>query len=282
MRGSSSELLLDPQQELRKRKLLELAASSKGAKKQKRTCRQRAWFYSTSFLVMTSVSAGSSLLFLVPLYVDPAISTLVADFAPEPVTCTTVRREELLGIFNCSWSSCREGCTSDMYKCSHIYVAYTDHNDTRTEDAVLLVNIKGCGYPPEVKCANFTEDYGQEGAQFPCYYSRQNRTVVMAEYDRERQVRIIRHFFGLPFLVCFITSVALCIMHCRETGEGRKTAELQRHHTAWKQFISVCLYDGSLPPPASLALLHVLKRSLRLKVNSNSRSEKTSGKAQLL
>ncbi|XP_054271249.1 protein tipE [Macrosteles quadrilineatus] len=220
MRGGSSELLLDPQVELRKRKLLELAQPKKH-KKQKRSCRERAWFYATSFFVMSAVSAGSSLLFLVPLYVDPAISTLVADFITRPVTCVTMRREDHLGIFNCTWSSCREGCTSDMYRCTHIYVSYTEQEDNSSlatpatvVDAVLLVNIKGCGYPPDIQCANFTASYGTEGAEFPCYYSRENRTVVMTKYDRDAQVEVIINYFAIPFVICVVTSVVLCVMHC--------------------------------------------------------------------
>lgn len=220
MRGGSSELLLDPQVELRKRKLLELAHPRKN-KSPQRTCRQRIWFYATSFFAMTAVSAGSSLLFLVPLYVDPAISTLVADFIPRPVTCVTTRREDHSGIFNCTWSSCREGCTSDMYRCTHIYVTYVEppsNNSVSTPativDAVLLVNIKGCGYPPDVHCGNFTELYGAEGAEFPCYYSRENRTVVMTHYDRDRQVEVIINYFAIPFIITLVTSIVLCVMHC--------------------------------------------------------------------
>ncbi|KAL1131687.1 hypothetical protein AAG570_011300 [Ranatra chinensis] len=223
--GGSSELLLDPQAELRKRKLLEAAAHSKRSNRRpQRTCRQRAWFYATSFFTMCAVSAGSSLLFLVPLYVDPAISTLVADFAPKPVTCTTTRREEHTGLFNCTWSSCREGCTSDMFRCTHIYVNYTVppapenstalREDDRTSEAVLLVNIKGCGYPPDVRCSNFTDSYGEPGSQFPCFYSRQNRTVAMVRYDRNRQVEVIINFFAIPFVITVVTSVVLCVMHC--------------------------------------------------------------------
>ncbi|KAJ9600913.1 hypothetical protein L9F63_000956 [Diploptera punctata] len=244
MRSSSSELLLDQQQELRKRKLLELAQPKK--KPPKRTCKERIWFYTTSFLAMTAVGGGSSLLFLVPLYVDPAISTLAADFVPEPVKCITIRRDELCGIFNCTWSSCREGCTSDMYSCTHIYVMYTtapyypkntsteqsdEDNSTVsstsvamttsstagenfTDEAVLLVNIKGCGYPPEVDCENFTTMYGRENAEFPCYYSRENRTVVLIHYDREEHVRVIIHYFAVPFIVTLATSVVLCVMYC--------------------------------------------------------------------
>ncbi|XP_039288807.1 protein tipE [Nilaparvata lugens] len=219
MRGSSCELLLDPQAELRKRRLLELARPKK--RPARRTCRQRVWFYATSLFAMTAVSAGSSLLFLVPLYVDPAISTLAADFTPQPVTCVTVRRDDRRGINNCTWSSCREGCTSDMYSCTHIFVSYHAHNlsdsstpDDFTDEAVLLVNIKGCGYPPEVRCADFNTLYGEEGAHFPCYYSRQNRTIVMTSYDRDKQVEVIINYFAIPFVVTLVTSVVLCVMHC--------------------------------------------------------------------
>ena len=253
MRSSSSELLLEQQQELRKRRLLELTQPKK-KKKPKRTCRERMWFYTTSFLAMTAVGGGSALLFLVPLYVDSAISTLAADFVSEPVKCVTTRREDLWGIFNCTWSSCREGCTSDMYKCTHVHVMYStapyyaknltfvqdtdgDANSSSTvslssstptttsavtlstaenftEEAVLLVNIKGCGYPPDVDCENFTTKYGKENAEFPCYYSRENRTVVLIHYNREEQVQLIIHYFAVPFTVTLATSVVLCVMYC--------------------------------------------------------------------
>lgn len=258
MRSSSSELLLDQQQELRRKKLLELVAAPKKKKPPKRTCRQRARFYATSIVALTAVSAGSSLLFLVPLYVDPAISTLAADFVEHPVKCVTTRREDRSGIFNCTWSSCREGCTSDMYKCTHIYVSYeglfsedprrisdslsstsmatsstldinsstsvTDPSPTSgyldtPDEAVLLVNIKGCGYPPDIDCGNFTDVYGVEGVEFPCYFSKENRTVVMTHYDRNDQVEIIINYFAVPFVVTVVTSVVLCIMHCRCTGQ---------------------------------------------------------------
>lgn len=304
--SSSCELLLDDSTILeeeqqqqssckiqKKKKLLELAnikksspanpiaagglkiagGAAKGPLQQSK--RERLWLYSTLFLSMITVATGTSLLFLVPLYVDPAISTLMADFTAEPVLCTTSRRDDYTGLFNCSWSSCREGCTSDMYRCTHIYVRYStnrhflttasssatattspslssslvaqyrrikreallllassivehrnryirqtirggeeDDDDSHTEEAVFLVNIKGCGYPPSVRCANFTAKYGQLGASFPCYYSRQNRTVTMYRYDRTEHVRTIVHFFAIPFCLCIVSSCTLCVMHC--------------------------------------------------------------------
>lgn len=209
------------------------------------------------------MTAGSSLLFLVPLYVDPAISTLASNFVDIPTLCTTTRREDLSGIFNCTWSSCREGCTSDMYKCTHIYVSYLDlgnlslpsslreeFNDIMSQDyyenfasymnttsplvqlttnltaliyqqsqhivddATLLVNIKGCGYPPSVKCSTYNSIFGIEGSVFPCYYSKLNKTLVMTRYNRDDQLSMIVHFFAVPFAVTVLSSVALCCIHC--------------------------------------------------------------------
>lgn len=255
MHGSSSELLLDAScsqcqntldncnlkdQEQRRHKLLEFGFNKSSRSPPLRTFRQRFNFYATSALALVATSGGAALLFLVPLYVDPAISTLAADFSPEPVTCTTIRREDLAGLFNCTWSSCREGCTSDVYKCTHIYVTYDPWsnssvtNETMANatslistlstssmmtntfgiEAVLMVNIKGCGYPPSVDCENFTRELGFEGIKFPCYYSRVNLSIVMADYSRETQVATIMHFFAAPFVVTLATSVALCVMHC--------------------------------------------------------------------
>lgn len=231
MRSGSSELLLEQQQqELRLRKLRELAPKKKNGNRRFLSWRERARFYGTSTLAFFSVTAGASLLFLVPFYVDPAISTLSHNFVEQPTLCTTTRREDLVGIFNCSWSSCREGCTSDLYRCVHIYVTFIEQNITipknmtdftnytadwpQSEEATLLVNIKGCGYPPSISCKNFNTLYGTEGAIFPCYYSRKNKTVVLTAYDHDTQVAMIIHFFAIPFVITLMSSIALCVMHC--------------------------------------------------------------------
>lgn len=103
------------------------------------------------------------------VFVDPALSTLAGDFIERPTLCVTTRREDLTGLLNCSWSSCREGCTSDVFKCTHIYVQFVELIDDNvnftfpynatiqelanftteiektTTESVLSVNIKGCG-----------------------------------------------------------------------------------------------------------------------------------------
>lgn len=252
--GSSEQLLEQQQQELRNRKLKELVPKKKPAQVKKVSWRERANFYFTSVLVFFCTTAGASLLFLVPLYVDPAISTLTSDFIENPTWCTTTRRDDVVGLMNCSWSSCREGCTSDLYRCTHIYVTYiietsnetmfanlstaitasidNDMQQARTlmqtashtisnmtdivhsDEAILLVNIKGCGYPPSVQCKNFSDLYGEEGTVFPCYYSRINRTLVMTAYNEAYQWSMIINFFFVPFVITVVSSVGLCFMHC--------------------------------------------------------------------
>lgn len=281
MRSGSSELLLEQQQqELRNRKLKELVPKKKVEKPRKRTWRERANFYTTSTLAFFSVTAGASLLFLVPLYVDPAISTLVSDFIDTPTWCTTTRFEDVVGMNNCSWSSCREGCTSDLYRCTHIYVTFIESTNItlmsnlsmaisasiplantvaqnlmltaaatlnnitdveHSDEAILLVNIKGCGYPPSVTCRNFSDLYGVEGAVFPCYYSRLNRTIVLTTYDRSDQVSMIINFFFVPFIITVISSVGLCVMHCdcscqKERNHRQRQRERERERERERHF----------------------------------------------
>ena len=80
------------------------------------------------------------------------------------------------GASKCSWSSCREGCTTDLYECNHVYVEYSPLSEdremvvsTNTSSsshlpppssssnlvAVLFVNIRACGYPPTTVCQNW-------------------------------------------------------------------------------------------------------------------------------
>ncbi|CRK97791.1 CLUMA_CG011170, isoform A, partial [Clunio marinus] len=244
--GTSEEQLLEHQQQqelelIRIAKLRELEKQKQKFSERKfkgKNIREHSIFYTTVTLVFFSVSAGASILFLVPLYVDPALSTLAGDFIERPTLCVTTRREDLTGLLNCSWSSCREGCTSDVFKCTHIFVQFVELIDENvnftfpynatiqelanfttelekaTTESVLQVNIKGCGYPPTVKCSVFTETYGFEGAAFPCYYSKKNKTVVMTSYNRDTQLNTIIHFFIVPFIITVISSIGICIIHC--------------------------------------------------------------------
>ena len=55
------------------------------------------------------------------------------------------------------------------------------------KDTPLLINIKGCGYPPEVNCDIYSERYqnfSMDSLTFPCHYSVMNPWIVISDYDR--------------------------------------------------------------------------------------------------
>lgn len=64
-------------------------------------------------------------LFLVPFVVDPAVSRLIARYSPEPGTCALHEHVFAAGLSKCTWSSCREGCTSATTRCHQITVNYS-------------------------------------------------------------------------------------------------------------------------------------------------------------
>ncbi|XP_034835824.1 protein tipE [Maniola hyperantus] len=182
-------------------------------KKRRENTRARLTRYITVMLAALLGGGGSALLFLVPLYADPALSALAADFDPVPAECVTERRDDRLGLDNCTWASCREGCTSDAYKCIQLHVKYKAAAEA-WRAAVLYVNIKGCGYPPSVNCENFTMSYGYVGARYPCYWSRADSTVVVPRWSRGEQVATVTRTLAIPLLVSGCAGIGLCALHC--------------------------------------------------------------------
>ena len=68
-----------------------------------------------------------------------------------------------------------------ILECSNKFVFFQTRSDTP-----LLVNIKGCGYPPEISCPAFANHYNeisQRNQTFPCYYSQENPWIVLQSYD---------------------------------------------------------------------------------------------------
>ena len=49
-------------------------------------------------------------------------------FVDSPVTCKVTDVSVKQGKSMCKWSSCREGCTSDMYQCYQVRVQYIDES----------------------------------------------------------------------------------------------------------------------------------------------------------
>ncbi|KAF2364785.1 Na+ channel auxiliary subunit TipE [Trinorchestia longiramus] len=148
----------------------------------------------------------------------------MADFDPDPVVCKTVFSEHIFGMKNCSWSSCKIGCTVDQYECDRIFVNYMakkyddfegteyyeDDDDIWVAKGVpIFVNIKGCGYPPATNCTIYADEYGPVGSIFPCYYSRAKPNLVITEYSWEGAVHPMIMALILPNL---ITGVSLGVL----------------------------------------------------------------------
>uniref|UniRef100_A0A8D9AL50 Protein tipE n=1 Tax=Cacopsylla melanoneura TaxID=428564 RepID=A0A8D9AL50_9HEMI len=137
------------------------------------TTAQKAKFYVSLCSGVTACLSAFAFLFLIPFIIEPAIKTIMADYESEPVTCNLSRHDVGLGISNCNWASCREGCTAQMIKCHQITVHYSrmffkEYNKSHSpgpipwdhEDIKFLINTEGCGYPPGTNCTNFVKQYG--------------------------------------------------------------------------------------------------------------------------
>ncbi|XP_042855400.1 protein tipE-like, partial [Penaeus japonicus] len=188
-------------------------------------------FYLTAIFTLVACISSFAFLFLVPFVIDPAFSTIFADFDPEPVICVTKESEFFFGLSNCSWSSCREGCTRDIFQCSHIYVNYK--KDTKgefknvnftdvdrlddikwdLEDARLFPNVKGCGYPPSVNCTIFNMSYSTPGRTYPCYYSKEQPTTVLTSLDIEGITTDLIYAIVIPWGAFLVSILYLLITY---------------------------------------------------------------------
>jgi len=82
------------------------------------------WLLEVEMGVVWGVASLSiiSFIFASIWYIDPALLTMVMQF--QAADCTTVQSAYLIGISNCSWSSCRHGCTAEVYKCWQVQVNF--------------------------------------------------------------------------------------------------------------------------------------------------------------
>lgn len=91
---------------------------------EQRTLKQKLLFYTTAFFVLLATFSLFSFLFLVPFVIEPAFTTIFMQFDETPARCFTEESIVKAGTKNCTWTSCREGCTRDIYTCTQIYVNY--------------------------------------------------------------------------------------------------------------------------------------------------------------
>ncbi|KAF4525706.1 hypothetical protein B566_EDAN011498 [Ephemera danica] len=88
------------------------------------TFKEKLLFKITAFFVLLGTFSLFSFLFLVPFVIDPAFTTIFMQFEERPTDCRTTDMIQRRGTKNCTWSSCREGCTKEVYNCTMIYVDY--------------------------------------------------------------------------------------------------------------------------------------------------------------
>uniref|UniRef100_A0A0P4VVB5 Protein tipE n=1 Tax=Scylla olivacea TaxID=85551 RepID=A0A0P4VVB5_SCYOL len=113
---------------------LQQLLKERGSKKKKRTsCRALLRLYTTILAGLMIVGGLFTLLFLVPMTIDPALATLTYQFQASPVLCMTTFAREVVGLTNISWCSCTEGCTSDVYNCTQVTVVYRNCSVSRNE-----------------------------------------------------------------------------------------------------------------------------------------------------
>lgn len=189
---------------------------------------EKAKFYTSVCLGTTAILSVFAFLFLIPFVVDPAISTIIADYDPVPVTCIVIDHIYAEGIKNCTWSSCREGCTSSLIKCHQLYVNYTRipfdewQKNPRDLDTVVwdvsytkfLINSEGCGYPPMTNCSIFAKQYGPLGRPFACYYSRAYPEVVIGRYSWEDNLKHLVLSLIIPNVLFAISIGVLSYWYC--------------------------------------------------------------------
>ncbi|KAE8745858.1 hypothetical protein FOCC_FOCC007377 [Frankliniella occidentalis] len=190
---------------------------------------ERAKFYTSLCLGTTAILSVFAFLFLIPFVVDPAISSILANYEREAVTCVATDHVYTEGLTNCSWASCREGCTTATPRCHQIRVNYSHvpyHTWALTQDRAslqwavtetrFLVNTEGCGYPPRVNCSEFAKQYGYSrlGVPFPCYYSRAYPQIVVARYSWEETLRHLLLSLIVPNVLFGVSVGVLCYWYC--------------------------------------------------------------------
>lgn len=197
--------------------------------------RLRQWLLEVEMGFVWGVAGLSIIIFVFAAiwYIDPALLTLVLRF--RQAKCMTANSAFLIGISNCSWTSCRLGCTREVYKCWQVQVTFdfvegsepytppwdsfssfdrgslynADYSDPSKSPASNLArlypNVRGCGYPPELNCEDFYETFGPVDSEFPCWVSTMDSSVAMTQLDLERAKGEV--IFSLIPLLTFIVFV---------------------------------------------------------------------------
>eukprot|EP00094_Tigriopus_californicus_P014264 TCALIF_13825-PA protein Name:"Similar to tipE Protein tipE (Drosophila melanogaster)" AED:0.35 eAED:0.35 QI:0/-1/0/1/-1/1/1/0/495 len=84
----------------------------------------REWFLEVEMGLVWGIAGLSIIMFVFAAiwFIDPALLTLVLQF--RQAKCLTQESAILVGISNCSWTSCRLGCTREVFKCWQVQVRF--------------------------------------------------------------------------------------------------------------------------------------------------------------
>ncbi|XP_071449335.1 protein tipE [Hetaerina americana] len=148
----------------------------------KQTLREKVLFHVTAFFVLVGIFSLFAFLFLVPFVIDPALSTISAAFDPTPADCLTVSVNFKRGNSNCTWASCREGCTREVYECLQVRV---DYRRLRLPGEKIVYLAPGLG---EVGIGD--EDEGEEDEAYD--RKRRRRQVSVDSWDRADLEEMLR------------------------------------------------------------------------------------------
>lgn len=99
------------------------------------TFAEKLLFYTTASFVLCAIFSLFAFLFLVPFVIEPAFTTIFMQFDIIPALCVTTQVKHLVGASNCSWASCREGCTKDLFECTQIRVNYKLGNSSNITES---------------------------------------------------------------------------------------------------------------------------------------------------
>lgn len=127
------------------------------------TLKEKLLFYITAFFVLLGTFSLFAFLFLVPFVIEPAFTTIFMEFDENPAECVTAEVEHFKGASNCSWTSCREGCTKEVYECTQIRVNYKVfdiefENDTLDDEEIAVVELESPPAPVQAASISLKMD----------------------------------------------------------------------------------------------------------------------------
>ena len=79
----------------------------------------------------------------------------------------------------------------------------------------MFVNVKGCGYPPNVMCSDWVNQYGRINSTIMCHYSRTNNSMAITHVDPARSMRDLLLGTLVPVIALAVSGVALCTLHTK-------------------------------------------------------------------